>query len=183
MLRAAPGAALAPGKSCGKGVLGDPLDLKAAVGFRRELGNGPATNPEKKGERFIVFTRLKCRQSLSACGKSSRVCYRVSRALILSTAPTALTDCDDLTGDNPASLRLFRSAQNHMQTSAWEPALMQSPLTHTPVAGSHHVKGLWSCPLLSVTGARWTAPPGVEITASRAHLGDSPPRHVTGRWP
>ena len=56
MLRAAQGAALAFQVIPVAGVLGDPLDLKAAVGFRLELGNGALPQTRRKREKDSFYS-------------------------------------------------------------------------------------------------------------------------------
>lgn len=57
MLCAAQGAVLAFQVIPVAGILGDPLDLKAAVGFRRELGNGALPRAQRKGEKDSFCSR------------------------------------------------------------------------------------------------------------------------------
>lgn len=159
VLRAAQAAVLAFQVIPVAGILGDPLDLKAAVGFRRELGNGALPRTQRKGEKDSFHSRGS--NAVSLLLATLKGMLPGSDIVLVLVPPWPLTDCDDLSYNNSASSQLFRSLpESHANFSLGARPERGPPRPTMPLASSHNVRRAAVSSLLSVTGATQPVPDG-----------------------
>lgn len=140
MLRAAQGAAPAFQVIPVAGVLGDPLDLKAAVGFSCELGNGALPQTRRKREKDSFYSHGSNADRVSLLPEKLKGVLLGFNIVLFLVPPWPLTDCDDLTRDNSASSKLFWSlSESHANFSLGARPECGLPCPTTPLASSHNV--------------------------------------------